>query len=103
CWRGLNNGGNRGGLEANVVGPPANHDELDAVALLDGDVGGLEVITLGIADHIDRDVLGGDRSRRGRAARRRGGGRSSSCCRRFRVDCAVRGISRRLFSTSTGD
>ena len=57
------------GSNATLWGPPLDDDELDTVALLDGDVGGLETIALRVADHLHFVVVPGDRGHRDRTAR----------------------------------
>jgi len=79
-------GRNRRRVERHVMGPAADHDELDRVARLDRDVRRVETIALVVADHLDGDGLAGrrdlrqatscrSRSRWGWGARRRSGSR----------------------------
>jgi len=100
-------GRNRGRVERNVVRTHADDDELDAVALLDREVGGLEAIALRISDHIHRLRCTGNRSHRDGAAgrgrsRRAGAGSRRGRRRRARIHSDVCRISRFLFSARTG-
>jgi hypothetical protein len=84
CWR------NGCGIEGNVVWSAADYRELDAVAGFDRDVGGVELISRCVADHLDFVGCSGDRGRCGSASRRGSACRSrswGSCsCRSSRID-----------------
>ncbi len=96
---------NRGRVERNVVRTHADDDELDAVALLDREVGGLESIALRVSDHIYRLDCAGNRSQCDRATGRGGSRRAaggSRRARRARIHRDVCCISRLFFSACTG-
>src|SRR5689334_8734283 len=64
----LDVGRNCSGVERDVVRSTAHYHELDGVTLFDGDVRGLEAISLGITHHVDCLCGTGRRSHRYRAA-----------------------------------
>src|SRR5204863_3616658 len=107
---GLYIGRNRCRVERDVVRSATQDYELDSIALLDGDVGWLEAIALGITDHVNG--LGRARNRshcNGAAGRTTSGCRSGTAggrcrcrCRGACVDRDVRRIARLLLSACAG-
>ena len=101
-------GRNRGRIERYVMWTTADYDELDSVALFDGDVCRLEAIALCVADHVDS--LGGARDwshRNGAAGSARRGrscatSRSSRGCRGTCIYCDVGSVTRLFLSACAG-